>query len=268
MADFSSSQPIHNADFDRLENKLEQWREHLTSLGSSLAPGELQKLSRQWDALRQSFDVACLHGGLEIHGLEAFMEALPDFRHMTESELEIVHDGLKIAKKTLKSMLSETDARVSLLEESLNADKQSRIRKSLDKLRLIDESLQTRLLGLDAYIEQFELAKVEGLDLVQSTKMVMEQTQRINDLTQSNSELEAKTKQMNQWLVDSKLSLTRMPLAAPPSPSSIQQASLSLGNGSEVDKALMALFSNSEKLKDARLYLENYLADRDAENNS
>lgn len=265
MADTQSSQPVHDPIFDRLEHSLEQWREHLTRLGPTLSPGEMTKLSRQWDSLRQNFDVASLQQGLEIHGLEGFMEALPILRDLTQDELEITLEALQTAKKTLKTMLSETDARLSLLEESLGTDKPQKIRKSLEKLRGIDEALQTRLLGLDAYIEQFRLAEIEEHDLLATTTKVIGQTARIQEWSEANAALEEQSNQMKRWLADSKLSLSRMQASPPPSPSAIQQASLSLGNASEVDKALMALYSNHQSLKDARLYLENFLAEKEGE---
>lgn len=262
MADTQSSQPL-DPIFERLEESLEQWRDHLTRVGPTLPPQDFTKLMRSWDDLRQNFEVASLHNGLDIPDLSALMGPLPVLKDFDSDELQVTVEALQNARKTLGTMLSETRSRIGLLEEVLNSDKPQKMRKILEKMRGIDQSLQTRLLGLDAYVEQFRLAELPDYDLLSSTQKIIEQSERLQKMSEENETLDKQAEQMQRWLAESKLNLARMPIAPPPSPGAMQKVSLSLTSSSEADKALVALFSNHEKLKDARLYLENYLAQKE-----
>ncbi len=260
MADTQSAQPSLESIFDRLEQSLEQWRDHLTSLGNTLPSSEMSRLSKSWDDLRLKFEIACLHNGLEIPGLDAVMDPLPKLEKFEPIELDVTLEALQSARKTISSMLSETRGRTALLEELLASDKPVKMRKILEKMRAIDETLQTRLLGLDAYVDQFRLAELPDEDLLSSTATVIEQSIRLKKLSEGNSALQSQSDQMKRWLNERKLSLSRLPFTPPPSPGAMQEVSLSMSASSQADKALVALFSNHEKLKDAREYLENYLA--------
>lgn len=266
MADTQSSQPSYGPIFDRFELSLEQWRDHLTQLSSTLPAGELSKLTRTWDHLRELFEIACLEHGFPIPSLHAVMDPLPILKEFNQDELELTLDALQNTRKTLAGMIAETKGRIGLLEEVLHSDKPQKMRKSLDKMRAIDESLQTRLLGLDAYIEQFHLAEIPGHDLLQTAEEIISKTTRIGQLSSENSSLDQQAQQMRGWLAESKKKLERMPPAPPPSPGAMQQVMLSISSKSEADKALLGLFSSHEKLRDARFYLENFLADKENDN--
>lgn len=263
MADTQSFQPPRDAAFDRLEQSLEQWREHLTRLSSTLPPNETTKLSRQWDHLRQVFDVACLHHGFNTGSLQAVLEPLPLLKDCHQDELEMTAEALQLAKKTLGAMLSETKSRAGLLEEALATDKPQRIRKSLDKMRAIESLLHTRLLGLDAYVEQFKLAEIPEQGLLASAENMLAQTTRIGALSEKNAELQMQTEQMKRWLASAQLNLDRMPIEPPPSPGAMQQLSLSVQAKGEADEALVSLYTSHEKLKNARQYLEDFLNEKE-----
>jgi hypothetical protein len=261
MADNESTQPDLSLIFDQFEHSLEQWRDHLARLGEALSPGETSRLKRQWDEQRLAFEVACLHNGLEIPGLEAVGHRVPNLRDFNSVELEITLEALRSAQKFLTTILTDTKGRMGLLENLLDADKPQRMRKILEKMRTADQALQTRLLGLEAYVDQFHLAELPNETLASSAQIILEQTHRLEKLTQDNDVLEEQIGQMRRWLAESRLSLDRMPPTPPPSPGAMREISVSSAN-SESDKALASLFTNHEKLKDARAYLENHLREK------
>ncbi|RYZ69264.1 MAG: hypothetical protein EOP09_07985 [Proteobacteria bacterium] len=156
------------------------------------------------------------------------MDPLPNLEKFEAIELDVTFEALQSARKTLVTMLSETRGRTALLEELLASDKLQKMRKILEKMRAIDETLQTRLLGLDAYVEQFRLAGLPGEDLLSTTAIVIGQSTRLNKLSHDNAALQLQADQMKRWLNERKLSLARLPFTPPPSPNAMQEVSLSM----------------------------------------
>lgn len=246
--------------FDRLENQLLEWHELLTNRSSNLTPAEGLKLVQQWNRLRLSFDVASLHQGLTLAELDQVLEPSSLFRSLKQDELELTADALQNAGKTLQSLLSETSSRKKLLEEALNTDKPAKIRGAMTKLKLMEEGLQTRLLGLDAYIEQFHQAEIPGQDLAGTVRAMLAQHGRIQDLTAENLRLDEKKIEMKRWLDEAEAQLAQKTFAPPPSPADLEGAGASVSASSEANRALGKLYAAQRKLVEARLYLEEFLA--------
>ena len=250
--------------FDRLEQDLENWRDQLAQLSPYLSPSELAKMARRWDLMRQNLDGVFLNYGRPLFNLPIAMDSLPPLRDLNQEELDITVDALVTAKKTLDGLIAESQQRVPLLEQALNIDqKPARLRRCLDKMRAIDDSFQVRLQSLVTYVEQFNLTMTQADTLAQTTQKVIDQTIRIEALKKANSVLEEQKQEMARWLAESKRRLLKIPLMPPPTPNALGLVGQSLAPRTDANKALEKLFANRDKLRDARRYLEAFLAEKE-----
>ncbi|MBC7658293.1 MAG: hypothetical protein H7249_01145 [Chitinophagaceae bacterium] len=247
--------------FDRLEHDLENWRDQLTQISPYLSQADLARLARRWDIMRQNLDSVFLNYGRPLTHLSVAMDPLPALMDLHQDELELAIEALAIAKKNLNLFMAESEAHVPLLEQALNIDENpARIRRCLEKMRVIDEGFQTRLQNIITYVHQFNTALASEDSLSQTTQKVMEQTRRIEGLRNANAALASQKQEMAQWLNDSKQRLMQTPSTPAPSPNAIGLVSQSFAPRTEADHALQMLFTNREKIREASRYLENVLA--------
>ncbi len=247
--------------FDHLEHNLETFRDQLTRLTPYLAPSDLSKLVTRWESMRQALDSVLLSYGQAIPNLPTLMDDLPPLRDLDRNELELIREGLTTAKRTLQNFSREVQDKVPLLETALNIeDKPAKLRKCIEKMRVIDDGLQERVRQMKPFIKLFELAVNPPATLTETSALVVREMSVINGLKQANAALEAQEQEMRRWLAASRHRLDTMPVAPPPSPSALTQAGASANPArDDADNALASLYAAREKLREARRYLETIL---------
>ncbi len=254
--------------FDRFEEKLEDWCDQLTQLSPYLPAGDAIKLAHRWETMRQNLDTIFLHYGRSPSRLVAVMDGLPPLRELTQNELDMTLDALLIAKKALNNFTRLSQQRLPLLDQALkNGENPARLRRSIDKMEKLQASFATRLQALKLSVDQFDSVALytEESSLLETTRQVIDQTQRVEALRNANSKLELQKEKMQTWLKDSKRQLQTRPAHPPPSAGALGIAGQSLtGSSNDTDKALESLFLNRDKLREARRYLETLLISKES----
>ena len=262
MTQTTSASPDLVLQFDRFENLLDDWRDYLAQLSPHLSAGDLAKLARRWDAMRQNLDTVFLYYGRPPSNLSSIMDGLPPLGDLNQSELDITLEAMLNAKKALAVFAAESQQRLPLLEQALNAsEKPDRMRRCIDRMRAIDETFQLKLEQLKSSVDLFVLATNGEESFLETTKAIIDQTQRIEGMKRANDFLEDQKLQMERWLGESKFNARQKPSNPPPSPGALGQAMSSAASDS--DKALESLFTSREKLREARCYLETLLRSKE-----
>lgn len=262
MTQTTSASPDLVLQFDRFENLLEEWRDYLAQVSLHVSAGELAKLARRWDAMRQNLDTLFLYYGKPPSSLSSVMDGLPPLRDLTQAELDITLEAMKNAKKALAGFAAQSQQRLPLLEQALNAsEKPDRMRRCIDKMRAIDATFQPKLHSLKSYVDLFDLATNGEESFLEATKAIIDQTQRIDAMKRANDYLEDQKLQMEYWLEESRYNARQKPMHPPPSPDALGHAMTAVA--SETDKALESLFTSREKLREARRYLETLLQSKE-----
>ncbi len=260
MADKHHYQPSHDPILNNLENRLESWRDQLAEVEKELTPHEMKRLEKRWLLARQKYDAILIAKEGKSPDTEALMSALPPFDDLNLGDIELMTDVLQKTKSNLLAMSTETKNRASLLEDSIATEKPEKLRKNIEKLRTIEAVLRTRLIGLDAYIELFDSANLDECAPLESTKLIMQEAKHLSRLNLENQRLDNQIKEMNHWLSEAEKELSRRPLVAPPSPDAMREVGQALMENNEIGQAILNLFTNHERIKNARSYIEAYLA--------
>lgn len=262
MTQTTSASSDLGLQFDRFEALLEDWHDQLSQFSAHLSSSDLAKLARRWDAMRQNLDTIFLHYGRSPSSLSAVMDGLPPLRDLTQAEMDMTLEALIMAKKALQNFAAESQQRLPLLEQALNAnEKPERMRRCIDRMRAIDDAFQPRLQSLKAYVDIFGLATNGKQNFLQATQAIIDLTQRIEAMRNANDHLEGQKLEMSHWLEEAKARARRQPSTPPPSPWALGQAGQTMTSlPNDGDKALESLFTSREKLREARRYLETLLS--------